>query len=145
MMRARVAYEFDAVALLERDVDNDDIGIEFLDGDARVARGFRLPAHREIVFEFDEAAQPLAHDRVIIDEQHATDLLLLGHAARVRLADLVCALCDCHDDLPSPGPGLMLHIFNVAGHPAGRMPNRVPAAGGTGHAPAWRLRAVVRP
>ena len=79
-MRTRVAHQLDAVALLEGNVDDHRVGREFLDRGTRIARRFGLAAHRQIVFLFDETAQPLPHDRMIVDQQYAPDLPVLGEA-----------------------------------------------------------------
>ena len=49
------------------------------------------------------APQALAHDRMIVDDEHAAHLLVLAHSRRMRLRGCGCTLYDIHDDLRSAG------------------------------------------
>src|SRR5258707_12301180 len=83
MMGAHVAHELDAVALLQADVGDHHVGIELLDGGPRIAGGFGFAAHGEVLFILHDAAQPLAHDRMIVDDQYAPALALAGIRPRL--------------------------------------------------------------
>ena len=78
-MGAHVPHQLDAIALFQADVRDDHIGIQFLDRDARVARRLRFSAHGEIVLVFHDAAQTLAHDGMVIDDQYPSHPSLAGH------------------------------------------------------------------
>ncbi len=81
-MRAHVAHQLDAVALLQADVGDHHVGIQFLDRGARIAGRFRLAANGEVFLVLHDPPQSLTHDRMIVDDQYSPDsALAAGHAA----------------------------------------------------------------
>src|SRR5262245_18311358 len=65
-----LAGRLDAVQLWKRDVHHDDVRVHPLrhvDGAPAVPR---LPDDLDLVVGFEDAAQPLAYDRVVIDQEH---------------------------------------------------------------------------
>ena len=77
MLGVHVAHQLQAIALGQRDVDDDDIRLQLADGRARLALALRFAAHVEVRLQVDHQPQALPHDRMIVDDQH---LARLGRA-----------------------------------------------------------------
>ena len=83
MLSTCISDQIDPIALLERNVDDDDVRVQFADRGARFLHRLDFATDHEIVFLVDQASQSLAHDRMIVDDQHASSFLFCGDPDRV--------------------------------------------------------------
>src|ERR1035438_719990 len=84
-MGAHVAHQFDSVTLLETEVGNYHVRAELSDSGTRILHGFRLAANHEVLLVLHYLPQPLANDRVIIDDQNPPDGTLAPRDPRLSL------------------------------------------------------------
>ena len=84
--RANILEQIQAVGSVERNVHHDQVGLQFLDPAQCGAGLFGIAANGQIRLAIDQQRQPLADDRMIVDDEK--QLLLDGlHFTSPRLVD----------------------------------------------------------
>ena len=78
MKRADVATGFDAVSVLEPDIEHGDIGVERMDPSDCLLRSRRLADHHHVPLGLEQVADATSHDLVVVEQEHG-DALGLRH------------------------------------------------------------------
>ena len=72
MMSVHITHEFETVAVLQCEIDDDDVRVDLANGAPRLRFSLRFAAHFHVGLSLDHSLQTLTYDGMIVDDQDAS-------------------------------------------------------------------------